>query len=124
MTPHWQPSLALLITIGTHSQALICLLPTIINNYQPLFSTTTNHYSHQPQAASLKKADSSLQEFERLFGASTDFDREMLRSIFDAVDRNQEMALPWQLGGAPVMGARCAMVKTRTRGDNIRDSMG
>jgi hypothetical protein len=29
------------------------------------------------------------QEFERLFGAQTDFDREMLRNVFESVDQNQ-----------------------------------
>ena len=29
------------------------------------------------------------QEFERPFGANTDFDREMLRNVFDSVDRNK-----------------------------------
>ena len=45
------------------------------------------------------------QEFERLFGANTDFDREMLRNVFDSVDRNKapakwpriSMNQPWLL---------------------------
>ena len=32
----------------------------------------------------------SMEEFERLFGANTDFDREMLRNVFDSVDRNKD----------------------------------
>lgn len=62
-------------------------------------SRTASAADKRQMATAFAKGDAnadgriSMEEFERLFGAQTDFDREMLRNVFESVDQNQDGAV-------------------------------
>lgn len=50
----------------------------------------------------------TMDEFETLFGAASSYDREMLRSVFEKVDRNQARQVSFRAchrGSGEVLGA-------------------